>query len=91
MPFKSKRQLQTCYGKRISALARGEKWNWDCDEWAKCGTKRCSGALYEGPNGGLYFYVQGVKVYVPHGEAERKYAVITMGQPKKEKKRKGQK
>ncbi|ALX27537.1 hypothetical protein GMAR_ORF163 [Golden Marseillevirus] len=84
MPFKSKRQLQTCYGKRISALSNGEEWNWDCDEWADCGKPKCSGPLYRGPRGGLYFYVNKVKVYVPNREKDKRYAIRTMGQPKKE-------
>jgi len=35
MPFKSKRQLQTCFGKQISAEAKGKKWTWRCGEWLK--------------------------------------------------------
>jgi hypothetical protein len=32
MPFKSKRQLQTCFGKEI---IQGGKSNWDCKKWLK--------------------------------------------------------
>ena len=31
MPFKSKRQLQTCYGKKYSKKGT----TWDCDKWLK--------------------------------------------------------
>lgn len=33
MPFKSKRQLQTCFGRQLSAKAKGKKWNWDCQKF----------------------------------------------------------
>lgn len=33
MPFKSKRQLQTCFGQRLSAKAQGKSFSWDCDKW----------------------------------------------------------
>ena len=33
MPFKSKRQLQTCYGKKLAAESQYKKFNWDCDEF----------------------------------------------------------
>jgi hypothetical protein len=33
MPFKSKRQLQTCFGREISAKAKGQSWSWDCKKW----------------------------------------------------------
>jgi len=62
MPFKSKRQLQTCFGRQLSAKAKGEKFTWDCREWLK--NKKIS-SMYEGPRGGLYFYAGGCKVYVP--------------------------
>lgn len=35
MPFKSKRQLQTCFGRQLSAEAKGSKWSWNCEEWLK--------------------------------------------------------
>ena len=35
MPFKSKRQLQTCFGKKLSAEAKGKKWSWNCEEWLR--------------------------------------------------------
>jgi hypothetical protein len=33
MPFKSKRQLQTCFGREISAKTKGKPLNWDCKKW----------------------------------------------------------
>jgi len=33
MPFKSQRQLATCFSRQISAEAKGKKWTWDCKEW----------------------------------------------------------
>lgn len=33
MPFKSKRQLATCFSRQLKAESRGEKWNWDCKRW----------------------------------------------------------
>lgn len=33
MPFRSQRQLATCYSKKISTESKGRKWTWDCDEW----------------------------------------------------------
>ena len=33
MPFASKRQLQTCFGRRLSAEAKGKKTKWDCEKW----------------------------------------------------------
>lgn len=35
MPFKSKRQLQTCFGKELSAKAKGKKSGWDCKKWLR--------------------------------------------------------
>lgn len=86
MPFESVRQIQTCYGKQLSAKAKGKKFGWDCDEWLtktvkpqclptmKGEPKKCrplrngekvKSPVYEGPRGGMYFYVSGIKVYVP--------------------------
>lgn len=85
MPFKSVRQLQTCYSKQLSARAKGKETRWDCDEWLKksprclpttesSSSKQCRtmrkgekvrSPVYEGSRGGLYFYVDGIKVYVP--------------------------
>lgn len=33
MPFASKSQLRTCYGKKIAAESKGEKPKWNCTEW----------------------------------------------------------
>jgi len=33
MPFKSRSQLRTCYGKKITAEAKGEVPKWDCKTW----------------------------------------------------------
>lgn len=94
MPFSSKRQLQTCFGRSLSAKAKGKKFNWDCKEWlaktpdaeclpdmkggspnkaethATCRKRpRASGPeisqYYRGARGGLYFYADRVRVYVP--------------------------
>lgn len=95
MPFTSARQLQTCYGRRLSAKAKGQKWAWDCDGWTRetmalhpgvsldCALPTTAGGrrkqrcrrlrkgepikskLHRGKRGGLYFFVGGVKVYVP--------------------------
>lgn len=27
--------MQTCYGKKIAAEAKGKKFGWDCDRWTK--------------------------------------------------------
>ncbi len=103
MPFTSKRQLATCYSRRISAKAAGKKWTWNCDEFLdhtqdpmclpsvkgssrptpKCrnlkkGEKVIS-PVYVGARGGVYFYVAGVKVYVPKGKINIAYAKKTYG------------
>lgn len=93
MPFKNFRQLQTCFGRQISAESRKIPFTWNCKEWAEQGCKKhrrkeCISGLFIGPQNGLYFYVDGVKVYVPKGERERKYAIQKYGQPKIEKKTK---
>ncbi len=33
MPFKSKRQLQTCFGRQLTAEAKGKTWKWNCQEF----------------------------------------------------------
>lgn len=35
MPFKSQRQLATCFSRQLSAESKGQKWNWDCEGWLK--------------------------------------------------------
>ena len=35
MPYKSKRQLQTCFGRQITEESHGRKWTWDCEEFLK--------------------------------------------------------
>ena len=88
MPFKSKRQLQVCFGKQLSAKAQSKSFSWDCEKWldetpnptclpSTVGSGKKKGcrvlrkgekmpsSIYEGPNGGLYFYAGGIKVYVP--------------------------
>lgn len=35
MPFKSKRQLATCFSRELSAKSKGEKWTWNCEKWLK--------------------------------------------------------
>jgi hypothetical protein len=96
MPFASKRQLQTCFGRELSRKAAGKKpSSWKCSEWlgetpdaeclpvlvegeppskpsthAQCRKRpRASGPeitqYYRGMRGGLYFYADGVRIYVP--------------------------
>lgn len=94
MPFGSKRQLQTCFGRQLSLRAKGKTNNWDCKKWLsetpdaeclpdlaslksstpkthdKCRKRpRSSGPeltqYYRGLRGGLYFYADGVRIYVP--------------------------
>lgn len=95
MPFGSTRQVQTCFGRALSAKAQGKKpSSWKCIEWLKetpdaeclptlvgepahkpkthtvCRKRpRSSGpeisAYYRGARGGIYFYADGVVVYVP--------------------------
>jgi hypothetical protein len=89
MVFVSDAQTRTCFSRQISAKARGEKWTWDCDEWAEESCKQhrrkeCISKLHEGPKGGLYFFVDGVKTYVPRGEKERAYAIKKYGRPIKD-------
>ena len=33
MPFRSKRQIQTCFGKKLLAESKGQKWKWNCERW----------------------------------------------------------
>lgn len=97
MPFKSKRQLQTCYGKKLATESRGQKFNWNCDEWLrktpspnclptdissprrKCISQKNKNIspIYVGPRGGHFFFVSGVKVYVPRGSEA--YAIQKYG------------
>lgn len=35
MPFKSKRQLATCFSRQLSAESKGVRWNWDCEKWLR--------------------------------------------------------
>jgi hypothetical protein len=83
MPFTSKRQLQTCFGKQLSQ----KNSKWDCKKWLaeterpeclptlvgsprKCISPRHGKTIsqvYQGPRGGYYFYAGGIKVYVPRG------------------------
>jgi hypothetical protein len=35
MPFKSRRQLATCFSRKLSAESKGKKWNWDCEEFLR--------------------------------------------------------
>jgi hypothetical protein len=99
MPFKSKSQLRTCYGQKLSAEARGKKSSWDCDEFleatpdpsclpervgdqaGQCRSlrknERVVSPVYVGPRGGLYFYVAGVRVYVPKDAETHDYVTRT--------------
>lgn len=97
MPFKSRRQLSTCYSRQIAAKSAGKPWTWNCDEFLshtqdplclpslkgykpkrKCRNLRPDekviSPVYIGPKGGAYFYVADVKVYVPKGDANLRYA-----------------
>jgi hypothetical protein len=95
MPFTSIRQMQTCFGRRLSAKAKGKKvGSWDCDEFlratpdAECLPTLVGGianrprthsacrkrprttapeisVYYRGARGGIYFYADGVAIYVP--------------------------
>jgi hypothetical protein len=97
MPFKSKSQLRTCYGQKLTAEAQGKKSSWDCDEFleatpdtsclpervgdagGRCRTlrkdERVISPVYVGPRGGLYFYVAGVRVYVPKDRETHDYVM----------------
>jgi hypothetical protein len=33
MPFKSQRQIQTCFSKQLLAESKNKKWSWNCEEW----------------------------------------------------------
>lgn len=37
-------------------------------------SEKVAGPIYQGPRGGYYFYVAGVKVYIPKNDAAIKYA-----------------
>ena len=95
MPFRSVREMQTCFGKGLS----DPNSKWDCKESLrktkqsvsclpttvsvsdpKKVKQRCRplkknehviGPLLPGPRKGLYFEVDGVKVYVPKSEWAR--------------------
>lgn len=42
MPYKSKRQLRTCFSRQLVAEATGKKWTWDCKEFLeKTESARC--------------------------------------------------
>jgi len=42
MPFKSKKQLRTCFSKQIAAEAKKQRWTWDCQEFLeKTPNPRC--------------------------------------------------
>jgi hypothetical protein len=89
MPFKSKSQLRTCFGKSLIAKSKGEKTSWNCRKFLKetpvlaqnlperflhgKQSKKTSGRsvkhtiskIQVGPRGGLFFFVDKVKIYVP--------------------------
>ena len=52
MPFKSKRQLQTCFGRQLSAKAKGKKWTWNCKEFLRVTKKPCSLPTMKGKSSG---------------------------------------
>ena len=91
MPFASKLQLQTCFSRNLSILAKGQVPKWDCKKWLdktkspdclptrsgdvppkNCKKRKSENKedeqltkFYRGAKGGLYFFVDEIKVYVP--------------------------
>lgn len=72
MPFVSSLQQRTCFSRQLSAEAKGEKFNWDCEEWlshtpcVRCLRKgeKIITPVHIGPRGGAYFYAGDVKIYI---------------------------
>lgn len=77
MPFKSKKQLRTCFAREIKEKEAGRGWSWDCLKWLQetpvcnhkgagmCVRNRDVTPVQTGKRGGKYFYAGGVKVYIP--------------------------
>lgn len=87
MPFKSKSQLRTCFGKDFQDRIKGKKSNWNCKKFLKetrvkaenlpercpksCKVKQgrpvkhTVSKIHIGPRGGMFFFVDKLKVYVP--------------------------
>lgn len=71
MPFASTRQLQTCYGRRLSALAKGERPKWNCDEFLRATpASRCLPTV-KGKKGGCRQLRKGEKLVSPFYRGSR--------------------
>jgi hypothetical protein len=71
MPFASTRQLQTCYGRRLSALAKGQRPKWDCDEFLRATPRNACLPTVKGKKGSCRPLRKGEKLISPFYRGSR--------------------